>query len=244
MFLLLPIAIIIPSSFNASQYIAFPPSGLSLQWYQRLVERPEWGRAFATSVSVASLCTLITVGLGVPAALALVRGRFPAKELAYGLILSPMILPHIIIALGTYFFFTTIGLSGSVLGIAIAHAITVVPVVVVMVSASLQSIDPRLEQAAVLFGASPAQAFLKITLPLMGPGIISASLFAFLLSFDELIIALFISNPRTTTLPIRIWNETVYQISPTISAVSTLLILLSGLILAAALAARGRGKRL
>jgi putative spermidine/putrescine transport system permease protein len=225
--LLLPILVIIPISFSASRYLAFPPTEFSLEWYRRLIDRPEWLRALQVSVQTASVCTVLSCLLGIPAALALVRGRFPAKGAIHAILLTPMILPHVVIALSCFLLFSRLHLTGNALGIALGHTIIVVPIVVIVVSSALQAVDQRIEQAAELFGASPLQVFSLITLPLVRPGLVAAALFAFLLSFDELIIALFLADPTSTTLPIQIWNDTVYQVSPTIAAVSSILILFS-----------------
>jgi len=230
-FLLMPILIIIPVSFSSARFLTFPPPGLSLQWYHMLLEQPEWGRSLVTSLKVAVMATVISVVLGVLASIALVRSRFSFKPLVYAFILSPMILPHVIIGLGVFFFFSRAGMVGSPLAIALAHAVVNVPVVVIIVSATLQSFDVLLEQAAIIMGATPFTAFRRITLPIIAPGVISSAVFCFLLSFDELLIALFLSSPTSVTLPIQIWHNTVMQISPAIAAVSTFLIGVSILVL-------------
>jgi putative spermidine/putrescine transport system permease protein len=224
LFLLIPIAIIIPLSFSSAQYLQFPPPGFSLQWYQRFFGRPEWMASLWLSVRVAVLSTIFTVVLGVLASIALVRGRFTGKTPAYAMILSPMIVPTIITAIAVYFFFSRLHMVGSPLAMALGHTVVALPLVVIIVSATLQAFDLRLEQAAISLGASPVRAFLAVTLPVVSPGVISGALFAFLTSFDELLIPLFLSGPTSMTLPVRIWTNVTMQIDPTIAAVSSVLI--------------------
>lgn len=231
LFLLLPIVIIIPLSFSSAQYLKFPPPGLSLQWYQRFFGRPEWMGSLWLSIRVAVLSTIFTVVLGVLAAVALVRGRFAGKTAAYAVILAPMIVPTIITAIAVYFFFARLHMVGSPLAMALGHTVVALPLVVIIVSATLQAFDVRLEQAAISLGASPARAFLAVTLPLVAPGVISGALFAFLTSFDELLIPLFLSGPTSMTLPVRIWTNVIMQIDPTIAAVSSFLIAVAVVVL-------------
>ncbi len=224
LFLILPITIIIPISFSSAQYLRFPPPGFSLQWYERFFGRPEWMASLWLSVQVATLATAITVVVGVLASLALVRGRFPGKAAVYGIILSPMIVPTIITAIAIYFFFARFRMIGSPIAMALGHTVVALPLVVIIVSATLQGFDRRLEQAAISLGASPLQAFWRVTLPLIAPGVVSAALFSFLTSFDELLIPLLLAGARTYTLQVRIWNSVTMQIEPTIAAVSSFLI--------------------
>lgn len=224
MFLIVPITIILPISFSSAQYLTFPPPGLSLQWYQRFLGRPEWMASLWLSLRVAGMSTVFSVVLGVLASLGLVRGRFRGKAVIYGVILSPMIIPSVITALAAFFFFARLNMIGSPLAMALGHTVVSLPVVVIIVSATLQGFDQRLEQAAVILGAGPWQAFRRVTLPIISPGVISAGVFAFLLSFDELVISLFLADPVSITLPVRIWNSTILQIEPTIAAVSSFLI--------------------
>jgi putative spermidine/putrescine transport system permease protein len=240
MFLIIPIAIIIPLSFGSAQYLQFPPPGFSLQWYHRFFGRPEWMASLWLSVRVAVMSTVMTVALGLGASIALVRGRFPGKTVVYAIILSPMIVPTIITAIAVYFFFARLHMIGSPLAMALGHTVVALPLVVIIVSATLQGLDPRLEQAAASLGASPARAFLAVTLPLVSPGIVSGALFAFLTSFDELLIPLFLSGPTTMTLPVRIWTDVIMQIDPIITAVSSFLIGVALLILGLAAVSRGR----
>jgi len=232
LFLLTPILVIIPISFSSARYMAFPPPGYSLQWYNELIERPQWLRALWVSTKVAFICVLVSLAIGLPAAFALVRGRFRFKPAVYALILSPMVLPSVITGLGLFFLFSRLGILGTVGGIAVGQALTIIPIVVMVISATLQGFDRRLEQAAMIFGANPLRTFLSVTLPIIAPAVASAGLFALLLSFDDLLIALFLSDPSTAPLSIEIWNNTIMQISPVIAAVSVCLLLMSLCVLA------------
>lgn len=224
LFLVVPIVVIIPISFSSAQYLTFPPPGFSLRWYDRFLGRPEWLASLRLTLEVASMATLFSTLLGLLASLALVRGRFPGKPAVYALILSPMIVPSIITAIGIYFFFARLRMIGSPLAMALGHTVVAMPLVVIIVSAALQGFDRRLELAAMSLGASHFEAFRRVTLPIIAPAVISGALFAFLTSFDELLIPLFLAGPTSLTLSVRIWNSVTMQVEPTIAAVSTFLI--------------------
>jgi len=242
-FLLAPIAIIVALSFSAARYLQFPPPGFSLQWYREFFRNPDWMSSLWLSLRIALGATATALLLGLLAAVALVRERFPAKTAIYVLVLAPMIVPTIITAIAVYFLFARLRMIGSPIAMALGQAVLVLPLVVIIVSATLQGFDRRLEQAAIILGASPLQAFLRVTVPMIAPGIASAALFAFLSSFDELLIPLLLSSPTTMTLPVRIWTSVIMQIDPTITAVSSFLIALAIAVLGAAgLLRRARGR--
>lgn len=230
-FLILPLLIIVLVSFSSAQYLSFPPPGLSLQWYQRLFDSPQWMQSLWVSIQVATLSAAMTLILGTLAAFALVRTSFAGKSLLLALLIAPMIVPTIITAIGVYFMMVKIGLNGTILGIAIGHSVVVFPLMIIIISSTLQDFDIRLEQAAISLGASPLTAFRRVTCPIIAPGLLTASLFAFLTSFDELIVPLFLGGPYTQTLAVRIWNSVMLEIEPTIAAVSTLLIGLAILVM-------------
>ncbi len=223
-FLLGPVLIIIVVSFSGAEYLRFPPPTFSLRWYDRFFGGREWRAAIWVSVQVAVLATLIATSVGTLASLGLVRGRFRGKGVAYALLLSPMIVPTIITAIALYFLFAGLGAIGSVLAMALGHTVLSLPVVVIIVSASLQGFDGRLEQAALSLGASPFVAVRRVTLPLIAPAVVSAALFAFLGSFDDLLIPLFLARIGSETLTVRIWNSLHLEVDPTIAAVSAVLI--------------------
>ena len=239
-FLIAPIVIILVVSFSAADYLTFPPPALSLRWYARFVGVPGWRRAIWVSVQVASLTMLFATTLGLPAALALVRGRFRGKGAVYAFLLSPAIVPTIITAMGLYFFFARLKATGSLLAMALGHTVLALPVVIIIVAATLQGFDIRLEQAALSLGASRLTALRRITLPLVAPGVLSAALFAFLTSFDELLIPLFLSGVEIQTLTVRIWNSLQLEVDPTIAAVSSFLVGFTAAVLGASAVLRRR----
>jgi putative spermidine/putrescine transport system permease protein len=239
-FLSLPILVIVLLSFTAGDYLAFPPPGLSLRWHRAVLASPEWRSALDLSLRVALLATAVSTALAIMAARALVRGAFRWKRAAYGLILAPLIVPTIISAIALHFFFSGLGLIGTVTAIAIGHTILALPVATILVTGTLQGFDIRLEQAALSMGASRWTVFRRVTLPLIAPGVASAALFSFLTSFEELLVPLFVAGPFTQTLPLRIWNSLLFGLDPTVTAVSTLLIGITVAVLgAAALLRRG-----
>jgi putative spermidine/putrescine transport system permease protein len=223
-FLIAPVAIIVIFSFSGADYLTFPPPRFSLRWYARFFGTPAWRQSIVVSVQVASLTMVFATALGLAASLALVRGRFRGKGAVYALLLSPMIVPTIITAIGLYFFFVKLKATGSVLAIAMGHTVLALPVVVIIITATLQGFDLRLELAALSLGASRVTALRRVTLPLIAPGVVSAALFAFLTSFDELLIPLFLAGVEVQTLTVRVWNSLLLEVDPTIAAVSSFLI--------------------
>ncbi|MCL4459917.1 MAG: ABC transporter permease [Chloroflexi bacterium] len=243
-FLILPIFIIIPISFSSSLYLEFPPKGFSLQWYQDYFGGPGWVQATLLSVEVASVVMILATILGTLSAFGFVRGRFPGKGLIYGFILSPLIVPSIITAIAVYFLYASLRLVGTALGMILAHTVLAIPLVVVIVSATLAGFDTSLERAAMSLGANPLQTFRRVTLPIISPGVFTAAIFAFLTSFDEVVIAIFIAGTRAVTLPKKMWEGVWLEINPTIAAVSSFLIVLTVLILVTTELLRSRMARL
>ncbi len=224
LFLLLPVAVIFPLSFSASPYLEFPPRGWSLQWYRNYFSRADWVSATIFSFKVgAGTCGLATL-VGTLTAFGFARCRFRGKSFFLGVVLSPVILPGMIIAVAIYFLYAQIGLLGSSIGLILAHTLLAIPFVFLTVNASLQGFDRHLELAGMSLGGSPLYTFARVTLPLIRPGILSGALFAFVTSFDELIVALFVTEPTQVTLPRRMWEGVRLEIDPTIAAVAALLI--------------------
>ncbi len=230
-FLILPAVVILIISFSSAQYLTFPPPGWSLQWYEKFFSSRDWITAAARSAQIGLGTVALSLVLGVPLAFALVRTQFRGKPLVDALVIAPMILPAIILAIGDYLLFVRLSLVGTMQGLILAHTVVALPFMVVNVRATLKGVDPYLEKAASSLGASPVIVFATITLPLMLPGVITGSLFAFIISFDEVVIALFLSGPYTQTLPMRMWSGLRYEIDPTIAAVSSLLIVLAAVLL-------------
>ena len=237
-FLVVPLVVIIPLSFNATPYFTFTkgmlelqPSAYSTQWYVQFFSNPQWLLALKNSFIIAPISTLIATVLGTMAALGLTRPHMPAKTLVTSILVLPMIVPLIITATALFFYFSYLHIVNSYLGVIIAHAILGTPFVVITVTATLEGLEPQFYRAALSLGASPRLAFFKVVMPLVLPGIISGALFAFMTSFDEVVIVLFIAGPAQQTLPLQMWTNLRYTIDPTILAVATLILLLAVVLL-------------
>lgn len=242
LFLVAPVVIVIPMSFSAAKYLSFPPPGFSLQWYENFFTRSDWTSAMIQSIRVAFTVMILATVLGIMASLALVRGNFPGKDLINAVIVSPLIVPTIIVAIAIYGIYARLHLVQTFIGLVLAHTVLAVPYVIVNVTATLRGFDIRLEQAAQSLGASPVQTFRYVTLPLIAPGIFAGAVFAFIASFDELIVALFIAGAQGRTLPMRMFEGLRLEIDPTIAAVSSMLITFSVLVLLSAELVRRRGR--
>ncbi len=230
-FLMLPILIIAPLSFNADSFLLYPMAGFSLRWYSEILASSAWQQAFMNSLIVSPFATLLAMALGTPAAIGLARIDFPGKALLTAILISPMVVPVVIVGVATYLVFSPIGLSGSYFGLILVHAALGVPFVVTTVTATLQGYDFNLTRAAASLGANPLTTFFKITLPLVAPGVISGGLFAFGTSFDEVVVTLFLAGPEQTTLPRQMFSGIRENISPAIAAVATIMTILSTLML-------------
>lgn len=222
-FLAAPLAVVMPISFSAAKYLTFPPPGWSLQWYARYFGSREWMSATVRSFEVALLTTLAATAVGTAAALAL-RRPFRGRSLVRLIILAPMVVPVIIVAVGIYGLYAKLRMVGTLHGLVLAHTVLALPFVVVVVSATLNGFDATLELAAQNLGANQWQTFRFVTLPLIRPGLVSAALLAFVTSFDEVVVAIFVSGTQATTLPKQMWDGIRTEIDPTVAAVSTLLI--------------------
>jgi ABC-type spermidine/putrescine transport system permease subunit II len=230
-FMILPNFVVFPISFSSATYLEFPPKELSLRWYRDYFSRSDWVAATITSFEVGLIVTFISVILGSLAAYGLVRGRFPGKNFLNSLIIAPMVAPILVTAVAVFMFFSKLGLNGTLMGFVIAHTVMATPFVVIVMSASLRGVNIELEQAAMNLGANRFTTLRRVVFPMALPGMISSGLFAFLISFDELIIAIFISSPTISTLPKKLWDGIRTEINPTIASISTLLIILSVIIL-------------
>ncbi|PWC19073.1 ABC transporter permease [Brenneria roseae subsp. roseae] len=227
LFLALPIIIIFPLAFNDANYLAFPPQGFSLRWMEKVLSSADWLSSLWLSFRIATISTILAMILSILMAMALVRFRFRGKTIIYALILLPMIVPNIISALSLFFFFSAVEIADSVSAIIIGHAVISFPIATIIISSSLQGIDSQLEYAAMSLGASGFTVLRRITFPLAAPGMISAAIFSFLSSFDELLISMFMAGNDVQTLSVRIWNNIQFELEPTIAAVSVLLILIT-----------------
>ncbi|QEX23821.1 polyamine ABC transporter permease [Hypericibacter adhaerens] len=244
LFLIAPILVIMPLSFNSEPYFSYPMPGLSLRWYEDFFTNDRWTLALQNSIIVAVSVTLVSTALGTLAALGLSRPRFPARGLIMSLLISPIVVPVIISAVGMYFFYTRVGLTNSIPGVVLAHTALATPFVVITVTATLSGFDQTLTRAAASLGSNPVHSFFKITLPLILPGVISGGLFAFVTSFDEVVVVLFIASPEQRTLPKQMFSGIREMISPTITAAATLLILFAVAMLTTVELLRRRSERL
>ena len=236
-FLLLPILVIVPLSFNQSSMLLYPIESFSLRWYETLFQSDDWARATANSFIIAPAATLLATLL---AAAGLHRAQFPGKGLLMAVLISPMIVPLVVTGLGIYLFFAPYGLANSYGSLIVALAAIGAPFVVTTVSATLQGFDPNLLRASYSLGAGPIHSFFHVTLPIIAPGVIAGALFAFATAFDEIVITLFLAGPEQVTLPRQMFTGIRENISPVIAAVATILILFSTALLLALEWLRGR----
>jgi putative spermidine/putrescine transport system permease protein len=221
-----PILVVVIMSFSAGAYLSFPPAGLSLHWYGSYFQSPRWMLATANSLRLAFATVAVATPIGVLGSFGLMRGRFRGRRLTLLLVNTPLLLPGVVAAIGMYVFFARLGLIGSFWSILLAHVCLVVPVIVISVNAALATFDTNLELAAAGLGANRLRSFWWVTRPLIQPGILTGMLFAFLLSFDELPVALFLTGTNGATLPVRMWSNVRDEMDPTLAAVSTLLVAL------------------
>lgn len=271
LFLIAPILIVIPLSFNAEPYftftqkmLTFDPTGFSMRWYDLLLtqgmqapdaprdaawwadvwKNAEWVNAAKNSIIIGFFATILAAALGTIAALGLSRPEMPFRRLIMAVLISPMIVPIIITATGLFFFYSATGLANSYAGVILAHATLGIPFVIITVTATLVGFDQSLNRAAMSLGASPARTFFKVTMPLIMPGVISGALFAFVTSFDEVVVVLFIAGHDQQTIPRQMWSGIREQISPAILAVATILVVISIALLTVLEWLRRRGERL
>ncbi|PWJ94691.1 putative spermidine/putrescine transport system permease protein [Mesorhizobium loti] len=223
-FLLLPVVFIVLLSFGSSRWLAFPPPGWTLKWYHELFADPAWLDAALTSARIATMTAILSVVIGLLASFALVRGQFAGREILRGLLLTPMVLPVVVFAIAIYAFFLRLGLGGTTIGFVIAHTVLALPFAIIPIATALEGFDKSIEDAAIVCGASPLEARLRITLPSIRIGIFSAAIFSFLASWDEVVVAIFMASPSLQTLPVKIWGSLRSDLSPVIAAASSLLV--------------------
>jgi putative spermidine/putrescine transport system permease protein len=226
-FLLLPILFIAALSFGSSQWLIFPPPSWTLRWYDELFSDPSWLDAAWTSFKIAVVVALLSVLIGTLAAFGLVRGRFRGREALKAFFLTPMILPVVVLAVALYAFYLRVGLDGTVTGFVLAHLVVALPFAILSIGTALEGFDKSIEDAAVLCGATPLEAVLRVTLPAIASGLVSAAIFSFLASWDEVVLAIFMASPSLQTLPVKIWGTLRQDLTPVVAAVSTLLIALT-----------------
>ncbi|MCA3572481.1 MAG: ABC transporter permease [Aestuariivirga sp.] len=244
LFLISPIIAVMPLSFNSESFFTYPMPGYSLKWYEDFFFNPRWSGAVKVSFIVAIATTILATALGTLAALGLARSNFPAKATIMAILISPMIVPVIISAVGMFKFYAQLDLAGTRLGIILAHTALATPFVVITVTATLSSFDKTLMRAGASCGAPPHTVFFKVVMPLILPGMISGALFAFVTSFDEVVVVLFLASPEDRTLPLQMFSGIREMISPTITAAATVLVLISTALLITVEMLRRRSERL
>jgi putative spermidine/putrescine transport system permease protein len=244
-FLLAPLAVVVIISFSSAPFLQFPPPGLSLRWYDQLFSTPAWINALVVSVEMMVPSSILATLMGTAAAYALVRGRVPGARLIAACLMLPIVVPGMITAAALFGVYRGLSLNGTLTGLVIGHTVLNLPYVLATVSSALRVQDSRLEQAASTLGAPPWATFRRITLPLILPAVLSSLLVAMILSFDELIVSLFVSSARVRPVAVQMWSNLMGDFDPTIAAIATVCFLFAFLVLLADLALRaGRGLRL
>ena len=243
LFLLLPIVFIVLLSFGSSPWLAFPPPDWTVRWYEELFGKPQWFTAIMNSFRIGLAVMAMAIAIGVPASFAIVRGRFPGRDALAALFTTPLIVPLVIIGIALYGFFLRSGMSGTFLSFALSHLVIALPFPVITTTNALRSFDENIEKAAIVCGATRTQALLRVTLPGIAPGIAAGGLFAFLISWDEVVLAIFMSSPTLQTLPVKMWSALRLDLSPVIAAAATLMVLLTLVLLVVAAVVQWFGAR-
>jgi putative spermidine/putrescine transport system permease protein len=242
-FLVVPIFVPVPLSFNGGSFFSFPLAGLSTRWYEEVLGTERWRAAIGNSLLIAFGTTAVATLLGTLTAIGLSSDRFPGRRYVMPLLISPLIVPVVITAVAAYLFYARIGLTSSYAGIILAHTALASPFVVVTVGASLTGFDRNLMRAASISGAKPVRAFFRVMLPLILPGVLSGAAFAFVTSFDEVVVVQFLASASQRTLPLEMFTGLREQLSPAITAAATLMMVLSILLLVAAQVLRRAARR-
>jgi putative spermidine/putrescine transport system permease protein len=244
-FLLAPLAVVVIISFSAAPFLQFPPPGFSLRWYDQLFSTPAWMNALWVSVQLMVPSSIVATVLGTAASYGLVRGRVPGATLITACLMLPIIVPGMITAAALFGIYRGLGLNGTLTGLIIGHTVLLIPYVVATVSSALRVQDVQLEQAAATLGAPPWATFRHVTLPLIMPAVMSALLIAMILSFDELIVSLFVSSARVRPVAVQMWSNLLGDFDPTIAAIASVCFLFALLVMVADLALRpGRSLRI
>jgi len=224
LFIILPILVLIPLSFTSVNYFTFPPVGFSMKWYQDFLANEEWIECFFRSLGVACLTAILAVIIGTLASMAVTRMNFKYKKAFMALMVAPMVIPVVIIGIALYNFYAPLRLNNTIVGLVLSHTLLAIPIVFITLTAGLKGVDSNIELAAAGLGSKPIGVFFKIILPQIKTSMLSACLFAFITSLDEITVTIFLSGTNTKTLPIAMWESMRNNITPTIAAVSTILI--------------------
>ena len=225
-FLIAPLVMVVAISFTSSQLLRFPPEGFSLRWYRALLDNPQFIEATWTSLQLAVACSVVATLIGTTAAIAIYRYRFFGRGLIYVLTLSPLMLPQLILAISLLIYLSRSGVPGSFFSLLIGHDLVTLPFVVRLVLVALERIDPNIERAAAVTGASPVAVFFRVTIWLIFPGMFAGAAFAFIMSFDNIVVSLFFTTSRLVTLPVEIYEYLEYADDPLITSISSVVILM------------------
>lgn len=233
-FLMLPLIYMVVLSLGNSRWMAFPPPGWTLQWYRQIFGNPEWLSSFVLSVEIGVYVVICSLLFAIPASFGLVRAKIPGKSAINVFILMPLFIPIIIVALALYILMLNMGLVGHKIAFVIAHTVVALPFSILMITNSLRSFDESIEMAAMICGASRLRAIFMVTIPSIRHGILAAALFAFLISWDEVVLSMFMAGPQSQTLPVRMWSVLRADLKPEIAAVSTIMLISTSLLVALA----------
>ncbi|WP_025105507.1 ABC transporter permease [Microbacterium paraoxydans] len=241
--LILPTLVLVPISFSEKASFNFPSQGFSFQWYENFFNDRSWVRSTLLSLQIGLTVTVISVVAGTLAAFGLSKLRFRGRSLVENYLLTPMMVPGVVLAIGLYSVFLQYGLLGTFAGFVLAHTALALPLVILNVGTSIQGLDNRLELAAASLGANRVTTFFRVTLPLIAPGVVAGAVFAFVTSFDEVIVSLFIQSPGLQTLPVKIYRSVTQDTDPTVAAVAVLVTVLSVVIIGIAQSLTGRKRK-
>jgi len=225
LFLLAPLVVVIGAAVSPASYLEFPPSGFTTKWFTAVLDEPAWKDTLLASIRLAAVSMVIAALVGIPCSVALSRKDFRGKALVTALVLSPLMVPSIVLAISLLIIYSRTGVDMPFWRLALAHGVLTAPYLIRTLTASLERVDGSLEEAARNLGCKPFGAWMHVVLPSVRPALLAAMFFAFIMSFDELVVALFLSGPRLTTLPMQIYGQIQYNLDPSIAAVSALLIL-------------------
>jgi putative spermidine/putrescine transport system permease protein len=226
-YLLAPVILVFPISFSGDEVLRFPPTSWSLRWYEALFDNRDMLRAFWTSLTLAFVVTILSLVIGVPAAWVIVRMEFKGRDLLFNVFTAPLLLPTIVLGLAILIVFASFGLLATMRGLVLAHLVVSLPYALRILAVSLATQDRSCEEAALTLGAKPLSVFFRVTLPMLSPGIVAAAALCFLVSFDEVVITLFLTGPRISTLPVELYDYVYNTADPLVAAASVLLILLT-----------------
>lgn len=232
-FMLAPIVVVIGVAFTPTGFLEFPPSGLSLRWFRAILDNPDFMQAAWVSLKLALVAATVATVFAVPAALAIGRGSFRGREMVQSLLMSPLMIPTVVLGIAFLRFLTVMGLNGTFFGLMLCHTVIVTPFILRLVLASVVGLDKSAERAAISMGASAWTVFRRITLPTILPGVVGGWVLAFITSFDELTVTVFITNPSTTTLPVRLFSYIAQTTDPLVASVSTVAILFTVVLMVA-----------